>query len=246
MNWYEDDELWSGFAEVLFTPERAARAAEAVATSPLLRFAWGARVLDQCCGIGTFTVPLAREGNQVTGVDLSPVMLARARRACDEARVEVELVRADMREYVRPDEFDVVLNLYTSFGYFDTNEQNLRALRNAHDSLHPGGVLVMDLLGKECYAKWAGLPKVVEVDNGRVFMQDTILDGWTRFRTEWTLIRDGAVRQVSLTQFIYSGAELRGLFEAAGFVDVECFGDFDGRPYDNHATRLIVRGTRAG
>jgi SAM-dependent methyltransferase len=245
MHWYEDDELWSGFAEVLFTPERAARAARAVDTSPLLRFAPHARVLDQCCGTGTFTVPLARRGNQVTGVDLSPVMLARARRACDEAGIEAELVQADMRDFVRPAAFDVVVNLYTSFGYFDTNEQNLRALRNAHDSLRPGGVLVMDLLGKEHYAKWAGTPKVVEVSNGRVFMHDTIIENWTRFRTEWTLIRDGVVRQASLTQFIYSGAELMGLFNAAGFVDVQCFGDFDGRPYDNHATRLIVRGSRA-
>lgn len=246
MQWYEDDDLWSGFAEVMFTPERAAQAATAVATSPLLRFAPGARVLDQCCGTGTFAVPLARRGYQVTGVDLSPVMLARAERACAEARVEVELVRADIRDYVRPGEFDAGVNVYTSFGYFDTNEQNLRALRNAHDSLRPGGVFLMELMGKEYYASWAGRPKMVEVSSGRVFMHDTILDDWTRFRTEWTLVRDGTARQVSLTQFIYSGAELRGLFEAAGFVDVRCFGGFDGRPYDNHATRLVVRGTRAG
>ncbi|MFY1701810.1 MULTISPECIES: class I SAM-dependent methyltransferase [Micromonospora] len=246
MNWYEDDELWSGFAEVLFTPERAARAAEAVATSPLLRFAPGTHVLDQCCGTGTFTVPIARQGHHVTGVDLSPAMLARARRACDDAGVEAELVRADMRDYVRPARFDVVLNLYTSFGYFDTDEQNLRVLRNAHDSLRPGGVLVVDLLGKECYARWAGQPKVVDVEDGRVFMHDTVLDGWTRYRTEWTLVRAGVVRQVSLTQCLYSGAELRRLVEAAGFVDVRCFGGFAGQPYDCHATRLVVRGTRAG
>lgn len=246
MHWYEDDDLWDGFAEVMFTPERAARAAEAVTTSPLLRFPPGARVLDQCCGVGTFTVPLARAGYRVTGVDLSPVMLARAKRTCDEAGIEAELVQADMRNYVRPGEFDAGLNLYTSFGYFDTNEQNLRALRNAYDSLRPGGVFVMDLLGKECYARWAGQPKVVEVRGGQVFMRDTVLDDWTRYRTEWTLLRDGVVRQVSLTQFVYSGAELRGLFEAAGFVNVACFGGLDGRPYDNHASRLVVRGTRAG
>lgn len=246
MPWYEDDDLWSGFGEVMFTPERAARAADAVASSRLLRFAPGARVLDQCCGIGTFTVPLARQGYQVTGVDLSPVMLARAERACAEAGVEAELVRADIRDYVRPGEFDAGINVYTSFGYFDTHEENLKALRNAHDSLRPGGTFVMELLGKEYYASWVGRPKVVEVSGGRVFMHDTILDDWTRFRSEWTLVRGNEARHIVLTQFVYSGAELRSLFEAAGFVDVRCFGGFDGRPYDNHATRLVVRGTRAG
>lgn len=56
--------------------------------------------------------------------------------------------------------------------------------------------------------------------------------------------RDGVAREASITSFLYSAAELRTLFEAAGFTDVRCYGDFDGGPYDNHARRLIVRGTR--
>jgi SAM-dependent methyltransferase len=245
MHWYEDEELWSGFAEVMFSPQRAAQAAEAVTGSPVLRFPEGARVLDQCCGMGVFTVPLARRGYTVTGIDLSPVMLARAERACAEAEVKAELVRADMSEFVRPGGFDAVINLYTSFGYFEAPEQNLQVLRNAHDSLVPGGRLVVDLLGKETYARWAGRPQVVNIEGGQVFMSDTILDDWTRYRTDWTLVRHGTAKHASLTMYAYSGAELRALFEAAGFTDVECFGGFAGVPYDNHATRLIVRGIRA-
>ncbi|RCG27032.1 class I SAM-dependent methyltransferase [Sphaerisporangium album] len=246
MDWYEDEDLWTGFSEVMFSPERSAQAARHVTGSPLLRFPAGARVLDQCCGMGVFTVPLARQGYAVTGVDLSPVMLARAERACADAGVKAELVRGDMREYVRPGAFDAVINLYTSFGYFEAPEENLRVLRNAHDSLAPGGRLVVDVMGKETYARWAGQPKVVEVPGGQVFMADTILDDWTRYRTEWTLVRDGTARRAALTCFVYSAAELRALFEAAGFTGVECFGGFGGEPYDNLATRLIVRGTRSG
>ncbi|MGH4023895.1 MAG: class I SAM-dependent methyltransferase [Pseudonocardiaceae bacterium] len=246
MQWYEDEDLWSGFSEVMFSPQRAARAAQAVAESPLLGFAPGARVLDQCCGMGVFTAPLARRGYTVTGVDLSPRMLALAQMACAEAGVQAELVQADLAGFVRPGGFDAVINLYTSFGYFAEAEQNLQVLRNAHESLVPGGQLVVDVMGKETYAGWVGPPKVVDVDNGQVIMRDTILDDWTRYRTDWTLVREGTARYGSLTCFVYSGAELRALFEAAGFVDIECFGGFDAEPYDNHATRLIVRGTRAG
>jgi SAM-dependent methyltransferase len=246
MHWYEDEDLWSGFSEVMFSPERAERAAEAVATSPLLAFPSGARVLDQCCGMGVFTAPLARRGYRMTGIDLSPVMLSQAEKACADVGVEAELMRADMAEFVRPGGFDAVINLFTSFGYFDEAEKNLQVLRNAHDSLSPGGQLVVDVMGKETYAGWVGRPKVVDIENGEVIMRDTILDDWTRYRTEWTLVRNGTAKRGSLTCFVYSGAELRALFEAAGFVDVECFGGFDAVPYDNHATRLIVRGTRAG
>ena len=71
MSWYEDLNLWSGFSEVLFTPERERLAADVVATSPLFAFAPESRVLDQCCGVGVYTVPLARHGHQVTGDQLA-------------------------------------------------------------------------------------------------------------------------------------------------------------------------------
>ncbi|MGP4017483.1 class I SAM-dependent methyltransferase [Saccharopolyspora sp. 5N708] len=244
MAWYEDDELWSAFSSVMFSPERAGLAAEVVARSPLFGFPPGARVLDQCCGIGMFAVPLARRGYAVTGVDLSAIMLARAEEAAADAGVRIRLVRSDVLQYVQPGSFDVVLNLFTSFGYFDDPEQNLQVLRNAHASLAPGGQLVVDVLGKEVYAGWVGPPKVVDLDNGMVVMRDTILDGWTRFRTDWTLVHGDTAKHASITCFVYSAAELVALFEAAGFNDVECFGGFGAEPYDNHAKRLIVRGIR--
>ena len=89
--------------------------------------------------MGVFTAPLARRGYPMTGVDLSPRMLALAQMACSEAGVQAELVQADMAEFVRPGGFDAVINLFTSFGYFAEPEQNLQVLRNTHESLAPGG-----------------------------------------------------------------------------------------------------------
>ncbi|WP_309112564.1 class I SAM-dependent methyltransferase [Saccharothrix sp.] len=244
MDWYEDDDVWVGFAEVMFPPRRAAEAERLAATSPLLKIAPGDRVLDLACGPGTHVVPLARQGASVTGVDLSEAMLARAREACGHAEVEARLVRADMREHVEPGAYDLVINMYTSFGYFTEPGENLAVLRNAHTSLAPGGRLLVDVLGKEVFAGWVGRPQAVDVGGGTVFMRDTVLDDWTRLRSDWTWVRGDEVRRTSLYSTLYSAAELRVLFEAAGFTDVECFGDFDCSPYDNHARRLIVRGTK--
>ncbi|MGY6658522.1 class I SAM-dependent methyltransferase [Amycolatopsis sp. TRM77291] len=246
MHWYEDDDLWVGFADVMFPPSRAEEAERLTATSPLLAVAEGTKVLDLACGPAIHVVPLAKRGADVTGVDLSPAMLERAREACENAGVAAKLIQADMLEYTEPAAYDLIINMYTSFGYFTEPGDNLAVLRNACTSLAPGGRLLIDVLGKEVLAGWVGRPKAVDVDGGTVFMRDTILDDWTRLRTEWTLVRDGEAKQASILSFLYSAAELKALFETAGFTGVECFGDFDGSPYDNHARRLIVRGERAG
>jgi len=246
VDWYEELHLWSGFSDVLFSPARARQAIETVDASPLLAFEPGSRVLDQCCGVGLYSVALARRGYEVTGVDIHPELLERAGATCAEAGVEATFERADVLDHVEPGAYDVVVNLYTSFGYFERAEDNLRVLRNAHRSLVPGGRLLVDLLSKEVYASWVGPPKVVDVPGGMVVMRDEILDDWSRYRTDWTLVRGDTVERSSLTCFVYSARELRGMFEAAGFVDVECFGGFDGGPYDATATRLIVRGAKPG
>lgn len=239
--WFTDTGLWSGFSAVLFTPERARSAADLVDDSPLLAFPAGSRMLDQCCGPGFFAAPLARRGHQVTGVDLQDELLDRARTECPEA----SFIRADVRDYTAPGAFDVVVNMYTSFGYFDAHEDNMRVLTNAYESLAPGGTLLVDTMSKETYASWVGPPKVVDIPGGMVVMRDVILDDWSRYRTDWTMVRGGEASHASLTCWIYSAVELRAMFERAGFTGIEAYGGFDARPFDANATRLIMRGTRA-
>ncbi len=103
----------------LFSRRRYTQAEDLLDTCPLLSFPAGARVLDLCCGPGVFTVPLADRGCDVTGVDLSPAMLERARKRSADTGAQVRYVQADAREYEAPGAFDVVLNMFTSFGYFE-------------------------------------------------------------------------------------------------------------------------------
>jgi SAM-dependent methyltransferase len=244
MEWFEDDAFWVGFSGALFADSRLADAAKLVATSDLFKVADGAAVLDLGCGPGTHAVPLAARGARVTGVDLSEAMLARARRAAEEASVEVRLVRADMRHFVEPGAFDLVVSMYTSFGYFADPDENLAVLRNARACLAPGGRLLLDLFPKEAFARWAGTPKVVDLAEGTLFMRDTILDDWARFRSDWTLVVGDDVRRGHFVQHVYSAVEAKALLAAAGFTDVECFGGFDRSPYDHRAERLVLRAAR--
>jgi len=76
-------------------------------------------LLDLCCGPGRFTIPLALKGFNVTGVDRTIFLLDHAREYAARELAKVEWVESDMRRFSRPDSFDLVINMYTSFGYFD-------------------------------------------------------------------------------------------------------------------------------
>ncbi|MER5351912.1 class I SAM-dependent methyltransferase [Kitasatospora sp. NPDC002551] len=241
---FQDDDFWTEFHDFLFSEQRHAQAEELLGSSPLLDFPAGSRVLDLCCGPGVFSVPLARRGHTVTGVDLSPAMLERARRLADAAGAKVTFVRADARAYDAPGEFDVVLNMFTSFGYFEDPADNARVLRTMHDSLTPGGTLVLDLAGKELLARRVTPPKVVRRGEDLVVQTDTVLDDWARLRSDWVMVRGERVTRATLVWFVYSAVELRRMAEEAGFERIEVFGGFDGRPYDENAERLVLRAIR--
>ncbi|WP_236239470.1 class I SAM-dependent methyltransferase [Streptomyces sp. CC228A] len=241
---FQDDDFWTGFHDFLFSEQRHTHAAELLDTSPLLSFAPGSRVLDLCCGPGVFTVPLALRGHRVTGVDLSPAMLDRARKRTADAGAQVTYVRSDARAYEAPDSFDAVLNLFTSFGYFEDPADNARVMRTMYRCLAPGGTLVLDLAGKELLARKVTPPKVVQRGDDLLVQTDTVLDDWARLRSDWVLVRGDRVTRATLVWFVYSAVELRRMAQDAGFGRVEVFGGFDGRPYDGNAERLILRAVR--
>src|SRR5204863_7350641 len=99
----------------------------------------GSRVLDLACGRGRISIGLAQHGCRVTGLDLSPRSLELARSDAEAAGVEIEFVRRDMRDLDAEGEFDAVVNVFTSFGYFPAQEEDERVLAAVARALVPGG-----------------------------------------------------------------------------------------------------------
>jgi SAM-dependent methyltransferase len=105
-----------------------------------------ARILDLACGKGRHSIYLNQKGYNVTGIDLSPHSIAAAKASENETlHFEVH----DMREVFRPNAFDFVLNLFTSFGYFASETENVVALKAIAASVKPGGKLVIDFLNAD-------------------------------------------------------------------------------------------------
>src|SRR5262245_66625190 len=114
-DWFPEEALCSSL--YLFTFSGSIYAAAAAQVGPLLALAGLAAgtVLDLACGPGRHAVPLAQRGFTVTGVDCTPFLLDKARAYAAAAGVQIEWVQEDMRRFMRPNTFDLAINLSTSF-----------------------------------------------------------------------------------------------------------------------------------
>lgn len=245
IEWFEDESFWETLFPFLFTAERrAAASTEVEHLLELLDFE-GRDVLDLCCGPGRHAVELARRGYVVTGVDRSPYLLAKAEQLATAEQVEAEWIRSDMRDFVRPAAFDLAINMFTSFGYFDDRDDDLRVLRNLHASLREGGRLLIEMVGKEYLAQVFQPTTAEEAEDGSLLVQrHEIFDDWGRIRNEWIVIRDGATRTFRFHHTLYSAQELKDRASVAGFRDVRVYGDLEGHGYGPGSERLVVVATR--
>jgi SAM-dependent methyltransferase len=241
MEWFEDEEFWRELYPYMFPAERIAAAAGQVEQLLALTGCNGRTVLDLCCGPGRHSVELAKLGFAVTGVDRSPFLLERARERASESGVTIEWVAEDMRRFRRPAAFDLACNIFTSFGYFETEDDDLRVLRNLHESLTAAGVLVIEILGKERLARtWQHSRCMDYPDGAMIVARPRIRDSWSRVDNEWILMKDGHTRTFHFEHTVYSGRELKDRLLSAGFAEVELYGDLEGSEYGLDALRLVA------
>ena len=240
--WYEDDAFWVSMTTALFDPDRLASTPDEVdAVMALTGMVPGMAVLDLCCGPGRHSLELARRGMRVTGVDRTRAYLQRARRRAARRGLELELLEQDMREPLGSQRFDAVINMFTSFGYFDAPSDDLRVVVHLKQALKPGGVLLIDTVGKEFVARswkdrdWAELP-----EGGFLLQERKLSRGWSWIENRWVLVRDDGIEEFTIGHRLYAASELVALLESVGFGPVQVFGSLDGDPYDERCQRLVV------
>ena len=202
----------------------------------------GLEILDAPCGHGRIANRLAERGCRVTGLDVTPLFLDVARRDAAERGVEVEYVHGDMRELPWDGRFDVVLNWFTSFGYF-ADDDNRKVLAEARKALKPGGRLVMELLHRENLMRRFMPEGVVERDDN-VMIDFRAVDVVTgRMETDRLVIRDGRSRRVHFSIRMLGFRELRDWLLAAGFSDVEGYEGETGGPLTFESRRMVAVAT---
>lgn len=243
--WFDNDAFWRETYSFMFPDTRIIAAQGEIDQIIKLTGIKKGAALDLCCGPGRCTVALAKRRFKATGVDRTKFLLDKARARARAARAKIEFIQKDMRDFVRPDTYDLVLSMFTSFGYFKDAGEDFAVLRNIHASMRQGGALVMDVIPKERLARIFLSASVDEEPDGTLLVQRRqAVDDWTRMRNEWIVIRKGRAKSFKFEHTVFSARELRDLFERAGFKRVKTYGALDGAPFGRDSLRLIVVGRK--
>jgi SAM-dependent methyltransferase len=244
ISWHEEDRFWVTVRDGVFDSVRwktARREVDSIVR--MVGLQPGQAVLDIPCGPGRHLLHFAERGFRVTGVDATRDYLREAEHRL--AGLPAELICDDMRSFVRERAFDLVVNLYTSFGYFDDPRDDAQFLLNVHESLRPGGRLVLELLTRETAT--AGETTSCE----RVGDDGSHLTEWAKLSEDASAIerhfvvdRDGERLEFIAEHRLYGVRELMSLLERVGFRRVAVFGDLDGRPLTAASTFVVLIATR--
>ncbi len=240
--WHEQDDFWSETESLMFTPKRVEDAVDEISKiETLLGLKSDMHVLDMSCGVGRHSHELARRGYRVTAVDRTERYLQKAAALAESEDLDIEFVREDMRKFCRPATFDVAINLFTSFGYFEDPKDDRRSVTNLYESLKPGGVLVMETIGKEILARIFQERDWHETEDGTIVLEERkVSHEWGWMENRWIILKGTERKEFHFEHRPFSAAELTTLLLDCGFKTAKAYGGIDGSPYDHKAQRLAV------
>ena len=197
------------------------------------------KILDMACGAGRHAILLARKGYDVTGVDLSENLLSIARQTLLNENLSANFIHSDIREFHSEMNYYLILNLFTSFGYFETDDENYSILQKAYDLLKPGGSFVLDVFNSYYLTKNLVEFSEEKINNAEIHQYREIKD--KRVIKKIVVTKDGELSTYLESVRMYKKEELEIVLNKIGFDIYKTFGDFLGNEFEQfNSPRLIL------
>ena len=235
--WFE---RWFGEEYIALYPHRNAAEAETVVSliEATIHPVKVARALDIACGAVRHSRALCRRW-WTTGLDLSEALLRLAKRE----GVPAALVRGDMRVLpFRDGSFDLVVNLFTSFGYFADDESHLHVVREVSRISRSGGYFVLDFLNT-AQLKSALVPYDERRIGDQIVEQRREISDDGRYVIKRICLR-GTGQEFTERVRLFDPGDLSAMMVAAGFKVTASLGGYDGSPLTHTSPRVMLFGTK--
>ncbi len=207
----------------------------------------GATLLDLACGYGRHAIGMAKRGFRVTGLDFNAHYLEIAAEEARKAGVDVSWKAGDMREPGFDAAFDGAYSYFTSFGYYE-DEENERVLSGVSRALRHGGRFLLDVVNRDWLLTHPEQRTWSQREDGALLMEETDIELQTsRVATRQILIDPQGGPQVHKEHFLraYTCAELTALLRRHGLVVRGVHGGATGEPYTTESRRLVLVSERS-
>ena len=193
-------------------------------------------VLDLGCGNGRHSISLSNHFKLVHGIDISSENISIAN---ENKKENLKFFISDMRNFDTNTKYDYIFNLFTSFGYFKKNEDNIKVLKSCHYHLNKNGLLFIDFLNSEQIKKNInGLKETKDIGGIRFNIHKKIIDNYI---VKNISIKDGEANYNFQEKVqLFKIEDFKKMFEISGFEIISSYGDYQMNPYDPNSSRLIL------
>ncbi|MFC4721815.1 class I SAM-dependent methyltransferase [Geojedonia litorea] len=194
----------------------------------------GGSILDLACGKGRHSVYLNSLGYDVTGIDLSENSIAYAK------QFENDTLKFEVHDMCKPylQQFDAVFNLFTSFGYFDREEDNLNTIKAIKTDLNSTSFGVIDFMNSE-YIIDHLIPEDTKTIEGIQFHQKRYLESGFIFK-DISFEYQGSAYKFQERVKALKLEDFEALFEQAGVFLLDVFGDYKLRKFQSKSSERLV------
>lgn len=207
----------------------------------ILELPASAKILDLCSGHGRHAIELAKRGYFVVCQDLNEKLLQIAEKRAKELGVRILTICKDMREIPFENEFDGIINMWTSFGYLENDEEDFEVLRQIAKALNSSGKFLIDLDNQAWVFQHFEEGQEYKFGQLKVFETSQLEIGGGRIRKRLVLLeKNKKAGEMELVIRIYTLKELEQMLTSVGLQIKKVYGGFEKDKYSNYAPRMIV------
>jgi cyclopropane fatty-acyl-phospholipid synthase-like methyltransferase len=198
----------------------------------------GSNVIDLASGAGRHSILFAEKGFNVTSVDLSENLLEVARKTSEKLGLKINFVNADLRNFCITSRFDLAVNLFTSFGYFNSDKQNYSLFSTAYNLLNDNAFFVLDFFNSN-YIRNNLVEHSEDSKNGKWIIQERKIFQ-DRVIKNIKISNNGNSKSFMESVRLYTQEELISAVQTCGFNVEKTFGDYDGNNFDLDSSGRII------
>lgn len=198
------------------------------------------KILDLACGVGRHAIRLAKKGFNVVGLDFSKKLIEEAKKNATKEDVLINFKRENIKTFSLKEQFDAIILMYTSFGYFVEEKDNIQILNQIRDSLKNTGLFLLDLPNKQWVMEKVPRKTWRQVKDVYILEEKYFDEKINMHIDDITILNKEKIKKTKTFLRLYSFSEINQKLKENGFYVKKTFGSYDKRKFNEKLSPRMI------